>query len=104
MTDDNFDNKTNNDLIDYATKEEIANIISSALNENSLSIQNRVIDKVITKLNTSAVTFLIGIIVTVFVIFKVLDNAIVTTKENIELKAQVEKLQLQLEKQKFRHK
>jgi len=90
---DNFDDKSNNNITTaYPTREEIENIINSALNKNLQSIQ----DKIISKLAQNAVSFLIGIIVACFVLFKVLDNSIGITKENIELKAKIEKLQLDI--------
>lgn len=74
-----FDNERDRNIGKYLTGNEIEEIVNNALSKNSVS-------------------FLIGIIVAGFVIFKVLDNTVVTTKENIELKAQVEKLQLDLHK------
>ena len=90
MISDYFDNKTNNHLTTYATQEEIENIITSALNKNSQSIQDRVINK----LTKSAIGIFITIIISCFAIFSALTYFISTTKENIELQVQVEILPL----------
>ena len=91
---DDFDKKSDKNITTaYPTREEIENIINSALNKNSQSIQDRVINK----LAKSAVGVFITIIIASFATFGALTYFISITKENIELKAKVEKLQLDIQ-------
>lgn len=58
--------------------------------------QASIIDKIMSKLAKNCVSFLIGIITTLFVVFLVLNSMVSTTKENLELKAQIEKKDMQI--------
>ncbi|GEM_PF-4351137 len=92
---DNFDDKSNNNITTaYPTREEIENIINSALKKNAQSIQ----DRIISKLADKVVAILVTIMIACFTSFGALTYFISMTKENIELKAQVEKLQFDVHK------
>ena len=89
-----FDNDRNRNKGAYLTENEIKKIINGVLSENSQSIQ----DRVISKLAKRAVGIFITIICACFATFGALTYFIQKIEENIELKAQVEKLQLDVHK------
>lgn len=89
---ESFDNQRNSNKGAYLTEKEIRKILNDVLVKNSQSIQDRIINK----LAKSAVGIFITIIIASFATFGALTYFISTTKENIELKSQVEKLKLDL--------
>ena len=91
---ESFDNQRNSNKGAYLTEKEIRKILNDVLVKNSQSIQDRVINK----LAKSAVGIFITIIIACFATFGAVTYFISTTKENIELKAQVEKLQLDIQR------
>lgn len=74
------------------TEEDIQRCFDNLFKKYQKIIVKQVFDKVLSQLAKSAVSFLVGIIVTVFIVFNVLDKNISVTKENLELKAQMEKM------------
>ena len=97
MDDNELANDGNNQL------KEIEKIVYKALEDNAEKLQEKVFKKVIDFLAKRAVFFFITIISGLIMIFTSLTYFISTTKENIELKGKVERLQLQLEELKTKN-
>ncbi len=83
------ENSENEDLL-----QELKKIVSQSIEENTDSIQ----DKIISGLAKKTVYVLVTVAFSTFIIFGGLTYFISATKENIELKGQVERRNIQLER------